>query len=160
MTWGSEAELATAVTGWLSVQGWDVYPEVCLRGGSERADIVAVRGNFLWVVECKRTFGLAVIAQASSWLRHSNLTSVAVPNARRSEARFFGEKICRERGIGIIHPQSELPHGAWHMRWGYKAPALRRHCDPRLRSMLSESHKKYTPGNADHSYHTPWRETC
>ncbi len=157
--WGSEAQLATAVVEWLKVQGWDVYPEVSMRGGDARADIVAVRSSLLWVIECKRTFGLAVIAQADTWLPYSNLTSVAVPIARNSDARRFGEELCKDRGIGIIHPQHDLPR-EWYTRWGRVAPKLRRHCDSRLRDMLSESHKKYVPGNADCRYHTPWRETC
>lgn len=157
--WGSEAQLAAAVAAWLGVQGWDVYPEVSLYGGGARADIVATRSSLLWAIECKRAFGLDVIAQADAWLPYSNLTSVAVPISRRSDARCFGEAICSERGIGIINPQNDLTR-EWYSRWGRVAPKLRRHCNSRLRDMLSEEHKKYIPGNADCRYHTPWRETC
>lgn len=160
MAWGSEAELGEAVAAWLEVQGWDVFPEVQIFSGGARADIVATRGRHVWVVECKRAFGLAVIAQADAWRRFSHLTSVAVPGARNSDSRLFGERICKERGIGIIHPQRELPT-EWHSHWGYKPPALRRKADAaELRSRLDPGHKRHRPGNADSSYHTPFRATC
>ena len=160
MAWGSEAELGEAVAAWLEVQGWDVYPEVQIFTGGARADIVATRGRYIWVVECKRAFGLAVIAQADAWRRFSHLTSVAVPGARNSDSRYFGERVCLERGIGIIHPRPTLPAEQWD-RWGYKPPALRRAADTaQLRSRLDPGHKRHRPGNADHSYHTPFRATC
>ena len=47
----SEQDLAAIVVGWLTERGWDVYQEVAIMG--KVADIVAVRGPCVWIVECK-----------------------------------------------------------------------------------------------------------
>ena len=76
----TEIELAEQVVDWLEGRGWDVYQEVQFHQMSKVADIVAVGGEEIWIVECKTSFGLAVLDQAYSW--HVAMRSVAVPYSR------------------------------------------------------------------------------
>lgn len=97
-----ETDLAAIVVAHLRDLEWDVHQEV---GGAygARADIVAVRGPLLYVVETKTTLGLAVIEQAQGWLHQANYISVAVPSGRKySGERACAERILRDWGIGLL----------------------------------------------------------
>ena len=73
-----ETDVGQAVVAHLEAQGWAVYPEVELqRGPSGIADIVAVRGQVVWVVECKVRLTLDLLRQAWRWRGFANLISVA-----------------------------------------------------------------------------------
>jgi hypothetical protein len=76
MTRRPETDIARPVVAWLQAQGWTVYQEVQHQGCV--ADIVAVRGPLLWVIECKAQLGLAVLGQALGWQGHAHAISVAV----------------------------------------------------------------------------------
>jgi hypothetical protein len=92
----TESDLAKTVITMLREQGWEIYQEVEGPGG--RADIVAVRGKIQWAIECKMSFGLAVIEQAHNWTRHCHYSSIAVPRG----PSWFGRDICKSFGIGIL----------------------------------------------------------
>ena len=100
----SETDLAKIVIELLSEWGWDVYQEVQGHGGI--CDIVGKRGNILWAIECKKSFGLAVIEQAHNWIKYAHYSSVAVPQTRDG---YFAEQICREYGIGVFRIKGETP---------------------------------------------------
>lgn len=74
----SEIELAERVVNWLKEQGWEIYQEVAFMS-SKIADIVAIKDNQSWVIECKTSFGLKVLEQAFDWKVFANYVSVAVP---------------------------------------------------------------------------------
>lgn len=98
-----ESDLAKVVVDWLKVQHWDVYQEVQMHSFGSIIDILAVRQNITWAIECKTSLSLTVLAQA---YRHSNICyrSIAVPNTKKRNdiGRDFAEKIARNYGIGII----------------------------------------------------------
>ena len=100
----AETELAAKIVAWLTEQHWTVYQEVQpSRWGGGRADIVAVQGKIVWVIECKTTLSLAVIAQADRWQVH--FRSVAVPRPKKPRGyaeQGMIEKVCRWLGLGII----------------------------------------------------------
>lgn len=99
----SEAQLAAQVVEWLQEQHLPVYQEVRIASGSRTADIVVDVNGRAWVIECKKTFGFAVLEQAEWWYRHcASRVSVAVPLGRASHSRRFGERVCRQLGIGFI----------------------------------------------------------
>ena len=156
----SETHLAREVVAWLTAQGWETYREVTIRSSEPRADICAVSGPWLWVVECKLRFGFDVIAQALDWFRYANLVSVAVPPVvkRFDRGRFLAKEICRERGLGLIEavPAEE----GWPVRWGQIAPRLRRKRDPRLGQALHPNMRQTEPGTNNGGYYTPFRGTC
>ena len=69
----TEVALGEAVVAWLSGDGWKVYQEVkASMSGDARApiaDIVAVRGPVVWIIECKKVIGLEVLDQLLYWYR-------------------------------------------------------------------------------------------
>lgn len=94
-----EVELAQAVIVLLEKTGWEVYQEVQINRGMHTADIIAVLNNkIVWVIECKQSYGLAVLEQASHWGAHYR--SIAVPKLRKG---FRDYTIAKEYfGVGVI----------------------------------------------------------
>jgi len=156
----TEAEMAKLVLEWLSQGGWDVYPEVSDGGGTSRADLVAVRGPLLWVVECKLSLGLSVVAQADRWQGKAHFVSVATPPAKATDSRRFLETVMAERGIGWIAAYPlEGRQSIWD-RWRVQHAAFNRRASTgHLRGLLSIGHKAYSAG-AQRGFYTPFRATC
>lgn len=159
-----ETDLAAAVVAHLRDQEWDVHQEVGGAYGS-RADIVAVRGPLLYVVEVKSTLGLAVIGQARGWLHQANYVGVAVPSGRRhSEDRLCAERILWEWGIGLLkvalpawsgdgtRVTEEIPPRLWR-----RIPVGR---TSRLRGMLCEETRTFAlAGNAEGKFWSAFKAT-
>jgi len=80
----TETELAKQVIRLLTEQKWTIYQEVRVKAFGGIADIVAVRGKLVHVVECKLSMGLKVMAQAQEWLGRASMVSVATPEVSRS----------------------------------------------------------------------------
>lgn len=174
----SEAALAAKVMQWLIDAGWDCYPEAKMVYAKGRADIAAVRGPCLWVVECKKAFTLSLLDQAIEWVGQANMVSIAVPRMKRagglkkSEAgkRYYewpqhqshaARLFCQQNGIGIIQvdydvtaiTQPRFFRDRKHHGTGFDFPR-------RNRLSLHEDMKKYAPGTtAAEGYSTPWRRT-
>lgn len=150
MRFKSETELARHIVAFLTEHGWEVYAEVQLvdRGGV--ADIVATQGRLVWIIECKTSFGLAVIEQAARWRGRANFISVAVPGSRSG----FGTEVLRAFGIGMLTVGYE---GA--QEW--LAPRLnRRAATERLRKALVPEQKTYVePGTNSGRRWSPWART-
>lgn len=177
-----ETELAKSVITWLEGNGWDVYQEVQPLRCDRVADIVAVSGPTLWIIECKTTLGLSVMAQALLWIGWAHYVSVAVPDARHSRGRSYAYG-CLEQDTGLIEvykepvytPEIKGPRGRqrflredWSGVAERVAPKLhRKHPSAaaariaRLRAELSPQHKTYAEaGNAGGRRWTPFRQTC
>ena len=111
----TEADLAAEVVAHLTREGWDVYQEVALLRENVdleedpddltrdcRADIVAVRGPVVCVVECKLTAGFAVLMQVKRWIPYTSRGYVAVPQAGWSlERQEFFETANDRYGAGV-----------------------------------------------------------
>jgi len=142
-----ETDLAEKVILWLQDQRWDVYQEVTMTGGS-CADIVAVQGKIVWIIECKMSASLSVVEQAYRWSRTANYVSVAVP-----KPSFFFEKVCRKFGIGVLSARREVNE--------IVSPKLIRISTEKYRSKLLPEHKTYAKaGNADGRRWSPFKNTC
>jgi hypothetical protein len=153
----TEAELGTAVQGWLSQSGWDVYPEVTGGGGEARADLVAVCGPLLWVVECKMHFGLEVLGQAHRWRDRAHYVSIAVPQMPRDSG--FARLAAVTFGIGIIVATPPRWKGE-RLGWSVRAPDFNRRASVTgLRSLLHVGQKAFTAG-AQSGFYTPYQGTC
>lgn len=75
-----ERTLAAAVVAWLRAQHYTVYQEVQANSYDSIADIVVDVNARAWVIECKRSFGLAVLEDAYRWQGWgASRVSVAVP---------------------------------------------------------------------------------
>jgi hypothetical protein len=102
----SEKELADVIIEYYEDKGYETYKEVTAKGsksgGTNRADIVAVKGEEQIVIETKITFGLKLIQQAFTWKVKSHKTYICIPRKKRTSTIRFGYDICRDMGIGII----------------------------------------------------------
>jgi hypothetical protein len=159
-TFTNETNLTREVVAWLGAQGWETYREVAAGPSSKRADICAVSGPWLWVVECKMRLGFDVIAQALDWSRYANMISVAVPDSvnRRGRGRRLAEEICREKGLGLILATPSCDH--WPVRWGHIPPRLRRTKQSTLARALHEDMRNFDGEATGGGYYTPFRGTC
>ena len=143
--------LATKVVAWLEKRGWTVYQEVAPHTYDRRADIVAVRGPLLYVVECKTSFGLAVLGQARHWLRSANLVSVATPGHRHAdEAR----EVCAALALGWLSVGKATASVTEET-----GPAMRRRVSDRLRRCLRPEHQIYAKAGSQGGYFSAWRAT-
>ena len=148
-----EVELARLVRAWLIEQRWDVYQEVRVSYGGPRADLVAVRGAVVWVVETKLRLGLPVVEQAMRWRRVAHYVSVAA----QGRCGVCLTRLLKGEGIGWI-----IPSPSEHCCVERIAPRLfRRAAAHIIRRQLCDAQRTYArAGNAISAYWSPWRETC
>jgi hypothetical protein len=151
----TESDLAANVVTWVREQQWEVYQEVDLKQGSV-ADIVAVMGRRIWIIECKRSFSFSVMSQAFRWRRHANWCSIAIPAPKqRYDEREFRNQICRDYGIGIIHD------GKYDVTEAIPAVLNRKINPDVILKQLVEEHKTYAvAGNSSGKRWTPFQNTC
>lgn len=170
-----ETELAAAVVAYLRDLEWDVHQEVGHNYGP-RADIVAVRGPLLWVIEAKTSFSLSVIAQAEHWRGHANLVSVAVPrHGGDRPSRDIASQICTTWGIGVLEVAGGVGHrdqggyqsgqyvaADWRVYEAY-APTLQRVTTESgrwLRTKLCDQTRTYAAaGNNEGKFWSPFKAT-
>jgi hypothetical protein len=99
----AEVDLAAFVVKHLQNEGWEIYQEVQIKSFGAIADIVAIKGDDVMVVEAKTSFSLAVLGQANHWQTVAHYAAIAVPRAQNnSKARNFGRKIAWKFGIGVF----------------------------------------------------------
>jgi len=156
----TEADLAKHVVKWLDE--FDVYQEVAMM--SRVADIVVDISNRGWVIECKKSLGLAVLEQADEWIRMGVVrVSVAAPRVKSSHrSRAFALKIAEWLGVGVIDVD---PSGFVRERLTPKInrckPKLRTFKYPEILTLCREEHKTYCEaGSARGGHFTPFKETC
>jgi hypothetical protein len=158
----TEAELAAQVVEWLTDQGWDVYQEVQIRGDGSTADIVATQGPLTWVIECKLSMSLDLMAQAIDWKRDAQRISVATPGKKHepwTKRRAFVSKVLGSYGIGWIRVTPEPQYGPPCVE--VLQPELNRRVKERFREHLREEHKTFAKaGNAEGKRWTPFQSTC
>jgi hypothetical protein len=157
MSWGSEADLARAVVGYLEDLHWDVYQEVS--DGEHRADIVAVQAPLVTVVETKKSLTFDVIAQATRWHGRAHRVFVAVPYAKWSGGRQLAFRVCEERGIGVLLCQQGYAGAASVSE--QVAPRLNRRIRDGLAAELRPEHKTFAAaGSASGGHYTAFKGTC
>lgn len=102
----SEKDLAEIIIEYYENLGYHTYKEVTAKGskggGTNRADIIAVKDDEHIVIETKITFGLKLIQQGYTWKSKSHLTYICLPRKKKTSTKRFGYDICRDLGIGII----------------------------------------------------------
>jgi len=152
----TEVDLAADVIGWLQRQHWEVYPEVRPDLGGPRADIVAVQNGRVWVIECKMSFSLAVIAQANNWIGSAHWVSIATPKRwnRKQAESYLKQEILRWKGIGHLEVGGSGPISRL-------APRLNRHARTGpITGCLVAAHVEMGVAGSRNDYYTPYRATC
>lgn len=165
----SEKELAALVVAWLVKEGWEVYQEVQIFGGSKVADIVAVKEvgikptKIAWVIECKKQVSAELMEQANYWISYADYVSVATwqrKNGFAFRANWLIRHAVRVLGIGLmtvsesgfvsttnyesrLHREARRYNGRWHVH-----------------KYLTEQHKTAcAAGGNEGGYFTPFRWT-
>lgn len=154
----TEAEVAGIVLQWLEALGADVYQEVEADTLSDlRADIVAVVGPEVWIIETKTSLSLALVEQLLPRRRLAHRVYAAAPCGK---ARCDGD-VFRELGLGLLDV-----HKGSGVRWDYDQVTLRvesRRWNSRpvaLRSKLTPAHKTHAKaGSTTGGHWTPFRAT-
>lgn len=145
-----EASLAEKVVGYFEEQGFTIYQEVVARCG--RADIVAVNGPVVAIVEVKTSMGLALLAQTAAWVGMANLVYAAAPYPRE---RRYVERIAREQGFGLIAIDDKMDEPR-----EFVAPRFQRG-KAIIRNALCEEQRTFAAaGNAGSKFWSPWQSTC
>lgn len=75
-----------------------MYAEVPCYGAT--ADIVAIKGEVVIVVEMKTSLSLKLIEQVFNWRTKAHLVFAAVP--QRTEITLFARELLRNAGIGLL----------------------------------------------------------
>jgi hypothetical protein len=156
----NEIELAAEVVGWLESNEWDVYQEVQFQAYGNVADIVAIDGNIVYVLEAKTSFSFKLLEQSYRWTNYAHYVSCAVPSFKRSDMQ-FKRKICKKFGIGLI----EVANPEWTYKENINVleiPRLNIGIDGKyIKESLTPEHKTFAKaGNADGKYFTPFQATC
>ena len=144
-----ESQLAEKVVHYFEERGFVVYHEVVARFG--RADIVAVNGPVVAIVEVKTSMGLALLSQTANWVGYANLVYAAAPYPKE---RRYVERIAREQGFGLI--------GVDRMDEPKEFVAPRFHRGKALiRKALHDEQRTFSKaGNAGSKFWSPWQGTC
>lgn len=155
----TEAEHAADVVRALEEAGHDVYQEVELYQQGPRADIVAVVGHEVWIIETKTSMSLALIEQAFERRRFAHRVYVSVPRVTRSA-------ICKELGIGVLELRlrERYVDTRWTSCWQPEVIVESRRWNTRpvkLRELLRPGHKTHARAGAQTGGHwTAFRSTC
>lgn len=155
----AETDLAAAVVAWLKSpmkRYAKVYQEVSCSGRT--ADLVVPHADgYGWVIECKRTLGLAVMAQAYDWQRdHKHVSVAAFKTKKRDEGRDFARKVCADYGIGVIEVDE---YGTCFER---TTPTDKRRITTRIGDILQHcrpEHENFCPAGSQHGAFTPFKAT-
>ncbi|MBO9609180.1 MAG: hypothetical protein J7639_24715 [Paenibacillaceae bacterium] len=152
-----ETELFPPLKQWLEERGYDVYAEVGSGRAGGRADIVAVAGPAVAVVEMKVSLSLDLIAQAVRWRPYANYVYVAIPGSHKRRTHNYGEMILRREGIGLLEV---IEGGRYGTRVYDRTKAcFNRRVDDHIRQSLVPQHKELPGGHAGGGYVTTYRLT-
>lgn len=95
--------MARPVVEWYKSRGFHVYQEVPVKGQQGTADIVAVKGPFVTVIETKVTMSLALLGQARRWIGQAHSVTVAVPWHVRGSSQDGAVFVCGALGVGLLY---------------------------------------------------------
>lgn len=157
----SENELAKILTVWLRQDGWEVYEEISPYGNNgPRTDLVATRGRIIWVIECKRSFSLNVIEQASRWFDKAHFTSAAVWQPKSSVG--IMSQVAAKFGFGLITVKiNDSRSEPFEVYEKGKSAFNRRANTAKIKAMLNYDTKASgLAGLGGKTFRTPFKQTC
>lgn len=153
----TESELCVAFQGHLEQLGWECYPEVEVRYGPGRADLVAYLRPVLWVIEAKLHLNEAVCGQAERWLGRAHFVSILVP---AGGAHGVLMDWCAGKGIGVYAGWRDHPVGGMQrIQFRTDVPNRLHRIKTRLAQYLHPDMKKAVPGSNAGGYSTPFSRT-
>jgi hypothetical protein len=150
----SEVEVGRPLVESLRARGWTVYQEVESRLGPI-ADVVAVRGPVLWVIEVKVRYSFAVLEQAHAWKGHANFRSVAVPD--RPDR--FQLEVAQALGLGVLEVMVAAPSWVDDPVIERARPEFSRSRSTMLSAKLRPEQQTYAEAGGNGRW-TPFKATC
>jgi len=155
-----ETDIARPVVEYFRQMGWTVYQEVRPLEYGRRADIVAVNGPVLWVIEVKKRADFKVIEQAYWWKNDANYVSIAVPPGRTAGLQIF-KIILKKLGIGLFVVPFPGTDGWTHVGERMRPKLRRKAYTGHFKNALMEEQQYYSEaGNAEGQFFTPFKRTC
>lgn len=151
-----ETELFLPLKKWLEERGHEVYTEVQSKYTGGRADIVAVNGPVITVVEMKVTLSLELIGQAVRWKPFANHIYIAVPSSKHGRRNDYAQQLLRREGIGLLEVNLHS-YGCYVQN--FIRPTFHRRINDHVRKSLVEQHKELPGGHAGGGYVTPYKLT-
>ena len=155
----TEQEAAALVVAYLEGIGLDVYQEVGIEGVV--ADIVALRGPEIWIVEVKTGWSLDLLDQLHEHKRRcrGHRLYAAVPMSRND---WTNQRIFQECGFGTIIIRGENMDHYGPTKCETVAPRTTSKPLPHILKMLHEGHKTHAKAGAIGAggRWTPFRQTC
>lgn len=151
-----EVDLAKHVIAWLEADGAEVWQEV---QAGERADIVALRGPLLSVVEVKCQTSFYLLAQGVRWLGKAHHVWIATPMRRfKFKEQEVIESSCQHYGVGwLAFYDFEIGH--YSNKYPIKCyPSFNRRADAsRIKNRLCDEQKSFAPAGSNGKYWTPFK---
>lgn len=162
----TENELAEAIGAWLQIHGWEVYNEVQPSRYGRVADMVATRGEKIWIIEAKGNLTLQLIEQAEKWLGFAERSIIAYPRVAKGaggtmRARYLAKRLCDWLGISMLEVSQdtweEEPRIRFELEIEKHEPIGR--MKEAMRACLHPAQKLTRPGTANHDHVTPFSIT-
>lgn len=152
----TETQVAQPVVAWLLEHGWDVHQEVCQ---GRRADIVAVQGPLVWILEVKQRFGMEVLNQAYHWIGGAHFVSVATRPARIGP---FITAAVERVGIGVMFVDDLAVLEGRGVRVVMEPRLHRRAYTLGMLDFLSDATRTWAKAGSTSAagYWTPFAQTC
>ena len=155
-----ETELAKVIIQYLRKMGWEVYQEVQISSFGNIADIIATQNNLVWVLECKLSLSLTLMAQAKEWLPYAHYVSIVTPSKRGSKGACIAKDILKHYGIGHY----EIQPVGWNKElsiYQRVSPKLNRKAMVNyIKKYLTEKQKTWAEaGNSKGLRYTPFQDT-
>lgn len=150
-----ETEVADVLIQHIKKSGWEVYQEVYING--RIVDILAVKGNKYWAVECKMRMNFDVIEQAYNWCKFVDYVSICVPYPNKRKWRNFRimKIILAKLGIGFLAVTKS------RSCIEISPPPLNDNISGKKYIKLYEEQKTYAQaGSRGGGYYTPFKTTC
>ncbi len=137
--------------------GFEIYREVRVNR-QWRADLVGRLGPAVWIVECKTTCSLALLAQAFQWLGRAHYVSIACPRAKVSNNEFI-ERMLKSAGIGWLQTTQRDPRAGDVSE--LVAPRMWRGAkQTQWDKILRDEHKTFSEAGAKAGGWTPFKATA
>jgi hypothetical protein len=155
----SEVQLAAMIVSDLKSDGWEVYQEVVLEAGDGPADIVAVRGGLIWIIETKMSMTLDLIGQAYRWIGSAHWVTMAIPYPKRGEndKKRMVSQFCRDYGVSLMKIDSR---NKVHLDNWQKPADIDTATAEYVISQLHEEQKTFALAGSNGGHWTPYKSTC
>jgi hypothetical protein len=159
----TEADHAAAAKEWFEERGWEIYPEVLI--GDHRADMVAVQGSRIAIIEVKTSASLALLDQAVRWATGGWADHVVIVHPRHKRKLIGATEsfLARQLGLTIMTIWNRYNPSSLTNRLTADCLKIRdvRHDmynKQKVLDALHEDQKRFEPGTK-HGYSTPFSRT-